>query len=710
MDSELSSKNKNLGKVILRLLALGGAGITLNLVLSELSSKMGWPLYLDSVGTVLTAFVGGSLPGIAVGYLTNIIRTSLLHDSSSIYYAALNVTIAVIASGFSRRELKKKHIVPLILCLAAVGGGLGSLLTWFLFGFAGEGVSADLATKLYNIGLKSHFFSQISADFLIDIVDKTITVLLSAFTFWVLPKSFIKSMHVYGWQQTPMETEELDSINQTEVRKISLRAKLLLLVSIAVTLVAVVAIGIGFVLDRQNTINDHTSFGQGIVQLEKTCIDPEMVNTYIEEGEAAPGYLETKELLNRIYHSSPDITFLYVYQIRQDGCHVVFDMDTEDEPGGAPGDVIPFDESFSELVPTLLEGQPIDPIITNDTFGWLLTIYEPVYDKAGTCVCYVAADIAMMQLVSNTQIYLAKQVSLFLGFFIMVLAFSLWLADYNIIYPLNAMSHGASAFAFTSTQERNQSVERIKSLDIHTGDEIENLYNAYSQTTEESMQYMTDIRNKSKQIDKLQGGLLMVLADIIESRDKCTGDHIRKTAEYTKIILERLKEKGEFPDKLTDEYIANVVRAAPLHDIGKINVPDAILNKPGRLTDEEFKIMQGHTTAGFEIILRAIENMDESGYLQQAKHMAHSHHEKWDGSGYPDHLAGEKIPLSARVMAVADVFDALVSRRSYKEPFSMEDALRIIEEGAGKHFDPHIVAAFLESKEKVRAVMEMYAE
>ena len=671
---------------------------------------MGWPLYLDSIGTVLTAFVGGSLPGIAVGYLTNIVRTIVFKESSSIYYAALNVMIAVIAAGFSRRELKKKYIVPLILSLAAVGGGLGSLLTWFLFGFAGEGTSADLANKIYNVGLKNHFIAQISADFLIDIIDKTITVFLSVGVFMILPKNFVKSMHVYGWQQTPIETEELDDINRTRVRRISLRAKLMLLVSIAVTLVAVVAIGIGFIVDRQNTIDDHLAFANGIVQLGKQQIDPEMVNTYIEKGRAADGYTETLSVLEQICSSSEDIKYLYAYQFREDGVRVVFDVDTEDTIADRPGVVLAYDKSFEDLLPGVLYGQPVDPVITTDEYGWLMSVYEPIYDSTGKCVCYVAVDIEMNQIVSNTKIYLTKQISLFMGFFIIVLAFGLWLADYNIIYPLNAMSHGASVFAYTSTQERNESVKRIKGLDIHTGDEIENLYYAYSQTTEESMQYMSDIRKKSRQIEKLQGGLLMVLADIIESRDKCTGDHIRKTAAYTKIILEKLIEKGEFHDKLTAEYMANVERAAPLHDIGKINVPDAILNKPDKLTDEEFEIMKSHTTAGYEIILKAIANLDESGYLQQAKHMAHSHHEKWDGSGYPNHLAGENIPLSARIMAVADVFDALVSRRSYKEPFSLEKAMQIIEEGAGKHFDPRIVAAFVESKDKVREVMQRYAE
>lgn len=707
MEQQVLGTRKSFWIDAVRLIGLAVFCLGLNIALSRVNDHFGWPMYLDSVGTILTSMVGGALPAIAGGLLTNLVRTFAFNDSASIYYGTLNVMIAVIVAGFLRRGLRKRSIIPLILCLTLAGGGLGSILTWFLFGFGGEGASAAIAEKIHRT-ISSEFISQLSADLIVDLMDKTVSVLLAVGIFMLIPKAFLSKMQVYGWQQKPLDEEELEKINKTEVRLVSLRAKLMLLLSIAITLVAVVAVGIGYILDRKTTIEDHTSFGEGIVRYMESCIDPEKVDSFLEQGEAAPGYLETKAKLNQVFSTSTDVSYMYVYQIQPDGCHVVFDMDTPDVPGYEPGEVQPFDESFVGLKDALLRGAEVEPLVTNDTYGWLLTIYRPIFNSNGRCVAYLGVDIAMTKLVENTRVFLTKQISLFLGFFIMVLTFGLWLADYHIIYPLNAMSHGASAFAYTSTQERNDSVERIKSLDIRTGDEIENLYCAYAQTTEESMQYLSDIREKSRQIEKMQGGLLMVLADIIESRDKCTGDHIRKTAEYTRIILERLKEKGEFPDKITDEYIHNVVRAAPLHDIGKINVPDAVLNKPGKLTDEEFDIMKSHTTAGYEIICKAIANVDEIGYLQQAKHMAHSHHEKWDGSGYPRHLKGEDIPLSARVMAVADVFDALVSRRSYKEPFTFEKAMETIREGAGKHFDPRIVEAFAESEKEVRQVEASY--
>lgn len=710
MTENISNRRQISLRRVLELILVCMIGIAVNLLLSSMSTKLQLPFYLDSVGTIFAAAVGGTLPGVLVGLVTNLLKS--ISDLPSIYYGTLNVMIAVAVASFTWDRSKKRILIPLIITLAFIGGVLGSILTWFLFGFAGEGISADLARWIYDHLLSSRFLSQVVADFCIDLGDKAISVVLAFLGLILVPKRIMSDLHIHGWRQKPLSFLELRAINKTSVRQISLRTKLILLVSGAVTVIAVVSISIGYYLFRETTVKDHTEFARGIVKYQKDCIDPDQIEAYLAQGENAPGYKETQEQLRLTFISSENIRFMYVYQVKEDGCHVVFDMDTEDVKADKVGSVIRYPEDIKKNISAFLKGEEVEPTISNDSrFGWVLSIYEPIYTSDGRCVAYSCVDISMNQLYDLTHAYLAKEISLFLGIFIMVLCLVVWLADYHIIYPLNSMSHGASSFVYTSTDERNASVERLKSLDIRTGDEIENLYTAYTQTTEESMQYLSDVRRKSKQIEKLQGGLLMVLADIIESRDKCTGDHIRKTAAYTKIILNKLREQGEFPDILTDEYISNVTQAAPLHDIGKINVPDAILNKPGpgRLTDEEFEIMKGHANAGYEIIEKAIANMAETGYLEEAKQMAHYHHEKWDGSGYPLKLRGEQIPLSARVMAVADVFDALMSKRSYKPPFSYEDAVKIITDGSGTHFDPKVVTAFVAAIDEVKAVCEKFS-
>ena len=164
-----------------------------------------------------------------------------------------------------------------------------------------------------------------------------------------------------------------------------------------------------------------------------------------------------------------------------------------------------------------------------------------------------------------------------------------------------------------------------------------------------------------------------------------------------------MKKHGVYTDQLTDTFIEDVIHSAPLHDIGKIHVPDAILNKPGKLTDEEYEEIKKHTTAGRDIINSAIEMMSEenSGYLKEARTLAYCHHEKWDGTGYPQGLSGEQIPLSARIMAIADMFDALMSERSYKQVYSFEEAMETIKKESGTHFDPHIAEVFVSAGNEI---------
>lgn len=216
------------------------------------------------------------------------------------------------------------------------------------------------------------------------------------------------------------------------------------------------------------------------------------------------------------------------------------------------------------------------------------------------------------------------------------------------------------------------------------------------------------VDERTKEVKLTQEVTIKSLAVLAETRDNETGMHIYRTKNYVKILAEYLKNNPKFSDHLTKATIDLIVDSAQLHDIGKVGIPDNILMKPGKLTKEEFEKMKKHTTYGRDAILKAEKIMGTNSFLRFAKEIAYSHHEKWDGSGYPKGLIGEEIPISARLMAMADVYDALMSKRHYKEAFTHEKTMKIILEGNGRtmpeHFDPHVLEAFKKLNHKFQEI------
>lgn len=199
------------------------------------------------------------------------------------------------------------------------------------------------------------------------------------------------------------------------------------------------------------------------------------------------------------------------------------------------------------------------------------------------------------------------------------------------------------------------------------------------------------VREEMQRSNELQSHVIDALATLIETRDVNTGEHVIRTKRYVRMIADKMKEDEKYRGRLTDEEIARIENAAPLHDVGKIAVSDTILLKPGKLTAEEFEKMKIHTVKGGSMIDSIFSNMEDHLFLKTAEEIAMSHHEKWDGSGYPQGLCGEEIPLSARIMAIADVYDALVSVRVYKAPIEPGAALDIMMSESGTHFDPDLM-------------------
>ena len=206
------------------------------------------------------------------------------------------------------------------------------------------------------------------------------------------------------------------------------------------------------------------------------------------------------------------------------------------------------------------------------------------------------------------------------------------------------------------------------------------------------------------ELSKLHTETVTGFANLIENRDNNTGGHIRRTSRYVELIADELRSRGIHSETLTKDYISDLCKAAPMHDIGKIAVPDAVLQKPGKLTDEEYSMMKQHAEKGGDIIRETFRNMGDEDYRRMAFEVARYHHEKWNGRGYPDGLSGEDIPLCARIMAVADVFDAVSEKRCYRDAMPLDKCFGIIEQGSGADFDPVIAGVFLDIRSKVERV------
>lgn len=224
----------------------------------------------------------------------------------------------------------------------------------------------------------------------------------------------------------------------------------------------------------------------------------------------------------------------------------------------------------------------------------------------------------------------------------------------------------------------------------------------------EALEYR--VRQRTKELVRTQEVTIESLAALAEYRDPETGGHIRRTSLYVQALAGKLKYHPKFAHQLDEQIITQLVMSAPLHDLGKVGIPDDILLKPGKLTDREMEIMKKHVQLGYEAIRASEVRLGKDSFLRYAREIVLTHHEKWDGTGYPNGLKGEDIPLAGRLMAVADVYDALISRRVYKPPFAHSKAVAIIQEGRGTHFDPEIVDVFTRIHKEFKMIALRYAD
>ena len=704
MKSKTSQRNNI---VFMQYNALMLACIAFNLIGNTFCNLFNIPMQVSTIGTLTCSVIGGGLQGIIVAIITSIIKS--IYDFNAIYYCIIDVIVALCGTFLAKNLLKTKSVKFFLA---------GPIITWcvaipktVIMFFLSENISESIENSLFHY-INKLGFSKFTCLFLGNVYFELLN------SFIVLPISFLLIFFIsskidfdnFGIWQGMLTSKDKETITKIKCRYMSIRAKIFLIIVVSGLIISCISIGISFVMYKNSTIEANVKLAESVNDYCISIINPEKINNYLENGSLEPGYIESKNKIIHYLNNNADIKYIYVYKVLPDGCHVIFDLENGNNHGDNPGEIISFNEDINDQLNSFLNGNEIEPIINKSQYGWLLTVYKPLYDSDKICQGYVGVDISMDIISNYCNVFLVKFISLMGTMFCLIAAISLWIIKHNIIYPINSLASFTQRFAFDDTENRDNGIDYMKKMDIHTGDEVENLYKSILKTVSDIIFYTNDIKKKNETILKMQSGLIMVLADMVESRDQCTGNHIRKTVAYVAIISDEMKKLGFYKDEITDSFMENLMYSAPLHDIGKIHVPDNILSKPGKLSDEEFEIMKMHTTYGSDMLEKVIEIAPDSNYLKEAKKVAKFHHEKWDGTGYPCGIKDLEIPLSARIMAVADVFDALTSKRSYKKPFTFKKAVNIIQEGKNKHFDPLVVDAFINALERIKIVCDEYAE
>ena len=494
------------------------AAVIINMAGTSLEQSFHIPLYLDTYGTVFVAALGGYVPGIAVGFFTNLIGS--WYGDGDMFFGLVSISLAIMVSfsyqhGYYDTFKKTLMTIPIIIFVVTLQGTIIEELIFMSEPF-------DTLRKFLV-----HFYN----NFLSELPDKGLAILLTFFLMKIFPSDWKAEFAAMGRKQAPIPSEMRRKLRAERKFIDSLRTKMIFNLITITLLVAISISAISYAIYHKSAVEERTRIADGIISMVVSEINPNRVDEFLELGHRAEGYNEVERNLYRIRASNSDIKFIYVYKIMEDGCHVVFDLDTSTVAASKPGSVEEFDEAFNEYLPDLLAGRPIPPIPSNETYGNLLTIYKPVYNSVGKCVCYAGIDFSMDKITDYGRTFISKVVAVFAGALIFIFVLGLTFIENNIILPVNTMAFCAKNFAYDSEEAREQNIDNIKSLDIKTNDEIENLYAAFVKMTSDSMHYFNNLRKA-----KIEVAVMEELAH----KDAMTG--IRNKTSYGETIA-KLDEK-----------------------------------------------------------------------------------------------------------------------------------------------------------------------
>ena len=506
---------KNLGTPIL----LCVAALVMNLFGALIVEVFDLPLYLDTSGTIFIAALGGYIPGIAVGFFTNLTKSFV--EPSEMYFCSVSVAVAIITTFFARKGMYRKFWDAMLLVpmLTFVTGTCDLLIEGFL-------KVSDILDPVMEYDLN------FAENFLFEFVDKALSIALAYVLLKFVPPPVKNFFRHLGHKQAPLSEDMKRVADERSYLASSLRTKMIAILTLSSLLLSFSVALISYLLFKGAAIDERIKTVDGMIAVAINDINPYRVDDYLKLGRVANGYRATEEKLYAIKNSSLDVKFLYVYRVLEDGCHVVFDMDTATYDADPPGTVVELEDALLKYRDDLLAGRPIPPVITDNEYGYLLTLYKPLYDAAGKCQCYVAIDFSMDILHEYTRTFVIKLIALFLGCFVFIYAIGLAFIENNIILPVNTMAYCAKNFSYDSATAREKYFERLKGLKIHTGDEIENLYSALLRTTENILNYLEHLQRAKVRVADMQ--VKVAEMDEIAYKDSLTG--VQNKAAYDRVI------------------------------------------------------------------------------------------------------------------------------------------------------------------------------
>ncbi len=433
----------------------------------------------------------------------------------------------------------------------------------------------------------------------------------------------------------------------------------------------------------------YTNLCKSVSEVISGTIDADEVDSWLN-GQNTHSYVQATNKLSRLSGDIPSLDSLIIYQMREDGMYTVYNIKSTGVRSDL-GTVVNYDSKWRSRKDDFLAGEQVDNLMVIAYSGKTVMYCTPIFDSGNKCVAYVCSGVSK-SVMNRELLSFLKNFSLILCVIIgaLFILMSVYI-NAKIVRPIKRIGEAMKNSAKKGSVEY---MSALSSLNINnTGGEIENILKSSIKVFSDKVQLSTKMREEQKDV-------MLAFSTLIKSVNLDTAGYADHISGYVDVLCAQMRTKEKYAKILTKELCDNIILAAPLHDVGKLTVPDDILYKPGKLTPEEFEIVKDHAENGAKIIEETMKDLPEAEYLELARDIALAHHERWDGRGYPRALKGEEIPLTARIIAVADVFDALVSKRCYKEAATVDEAYKIMLDDEG-HFDPDILQCFVEAKAEI---------